>query len=61
MFEYRAATHAEREAQKMFRQVDAAKVLTDQEKVQKAFHDNRERLKAERLLRQAISQESETK
>jgi len=46
-------TKAEREARKAFRQVDAEKVMTEHEIAQKAFHANRERLKAERLAREA--------
>jgi hypothetical protein len=47
-------TKAEREAQKAFRQVDAKKAMTEYETAQKAFHANRERLKAERLAREAV-------
>jgi hypothetical protein len=47
-------TKAEREAQKAFRQVDAKKAMTEHESAQKAFHANRERLKAERLAREAV-------
>jgi hypothetical protein len=46
-------TKAEREARKAFRQVDAEKALTEHEIAQKAFHANRERLKAKRLAREA--------
>jgi hypothetical protein len=46
-------TMAEREARKAFRQVDAEKAMTEYETAQKAFHANRERLKAERLAREA--------
>jgi hypothetical protein len=46
-------TKAEREALKAFRQVDAEKAMTEYETAQKAFHANRERLKAERLAREA--------
>jgi hypothetical protein len=44
---------AEREARKAFRQVDAKEAMTEYETAQKAFHANRERLKAERLAREA--------
>jgi hypothetical protein len=50
-FERKVTTPAEREARKAFRQVEAAKAMTDHEKAQKTFNDNRERLKAERLAR----------
>jgi hypothetical protein len=46
-------TTAERNAREAFRQVDADKAMTEHEKAQKAFHKNRERLKAERLAREA--------
>ena len=46
-------TKAERDARKAFRQVDAEKAMTEHEIVHKAFHANRERLKAERLAREA--------
>lgn len=44
---------AERNARKAFRQVDAEKAMTEQETAQRAFDKNRERLKAERLAREA--------
>jgi hypothetical protein len=46
-------TKAEREVRKVFRQVDAEKAGTEYETAQKAFQANRERLKAERLAREA--------
>lgn len=46
-------TPAEREALKVFGQVNAEKVPSEHEKAQKAFHENRERLKALRLAREA--------
>jgi hypothetical protein len=46
-------TKAERDARKAFRQVDAKKAMTEHEIAQKAFIANRERLKAERLAREA--------
>lgn len=49
----RRASTVEREAHKVFRQAEAKKALTDYAKAQKTFHDNRERLKAERLAREA--------
>jgi len=53
-FERRGAMNpAEREARKVFRAVEAEKAMTDYEKAQKAFHENRERLKTERLAREA--------
>jgi hypothetical protein len=44
---------AEREARRAFRQVDAEKAMTEHEIAQKAFSNNRERLKTERLAREA--------
>ena len=49
----RQLTKAERVARKAFRQVDAEKAITEHEIAQKAFYKNRERLKAERLAREA--------
>jgi hypothetical protein len=46
-------TKAEREARKAFRQVDASVAMTEHQTAQKAFNANRERLKAERLAREA--------
>ena len=46
-------TNAEREAHKAFRQVDAEVAMSEHEIAQKAFSQNRERLKAERLAREA--------
>jgi DNA-directed RNA polymerase alpha subunit len=48
-------TKAEREAQKAFRQDDAKKAMTEHEIAQKAFSTNHERLKAERLAREAVT------
>jgi hypothetical protein len=52
-FERKVITPAEREARKLFREVDAAKAMTEHEREQRAFHENRERLKALRLAREA--------
>jgi hypothetical protein len=60
-FERKVATPAEREARKAFRQVEAAKAMTDHEKAQKSFNDNRERLKAERLAREAAELKAKRK
>ena len=46
---------AEREARKAFRQVDAEKAMSEHEIAQMAFSNNRERLKAERLQREAAT------
>jgi hypothetical protein len=50
--ERKVLTPAEREARKLFREVDAAKAVTEYERQQKAFQENRERLKALRLARE---------
>ena len=52
-FERKVISPAEREARKAFKEVDTAKVLTEQERAQKAFQENRERLRALRLAREA--------
>lgn len=52
-FDRKLITPAEREARKAFRQVDAKKAMTEHEIAEKAFSNNRERLKAERLAREA--------
>lgn len=51
-FDRKSLTGAEREARKAFRQVEAEKVMTEHQSFQKAFHENRERLKADRLARE---------
>jgi hypothetical protein len=52
-FERRKTTHAEREARKAFKAVETTQAMTDYAKAQKAHQENRERLKAERLARDA--------
>lgn len=49
----RRLTPAERAARAAFRKEEAQAAMTDYERDQKAFHKNRERLKAERLARAA--------
>jgi hypothetical protein len=46
-------TRARREADKAFKTVETEKVTTDYAKAQRSFNENRERLKAERLAREA--------
>jgi hypothetical protein len=55
-FDRKVPTPAEREARKHFREVDAAKAMTEHQRSQKAFHENRERLRALRLARDAAEQ-----
>jgi hypothetical protein len=52
-FERKIITPAEREARKFFKEADATKAMTEHEQAQKAFKENRERLKALRLAREA--------
>ena len=53
-------TPAEREARKVFAAQEAEKALSDYEAQQRAFHANRERLKAERLAREAAAVRSKS-
>ena len=46
-------TKAERDARALFRTDETKKAMTEHEKTEKSFHENRERLKAERLAREA--------
>lgn len=46
-------TLARQVAEKAFKEVDAAKLLSEHQLCEKAFFENRERLKAERLAREA--------
>jgi hypothetical protein len=52
-FESKPITKAERDARSAIRQLDAEKAMSEHETAQKAFSANRERLKAERLTREA--------
>jgi hypothetical protein len=52
-FERKMTTPAEREARRAFKDAEAAKAMTEYERAQKAFHENRERLRALRLAREA--------
>src|SRR5215468_10324746 len=49
----RTLTPEERKARDAARRADAEQAMREHEAAQKAFHDNRERLKAERLAREA--------
>jgi hypothetical protein len=59
MFERRPASRAELEARKAFKpgQLDS----TEYARAQKAFHENRERLKSARLAREAAANDSASK
>jgi hypothetical protein len=52
-FERKVISPAEREARKAFKEVDAVKAMTEHARAQKAFQENRERLKTLRLAREA--------
>ena len=58
----RRVTPAEREALKVFgpEPVKTEKAVSEHEKAQKAFHENRERLKALRLAREAAEKAKRT-
>ena len=51
---------AEREAGKAFKAVEGKQAMDDYAKSQKALHENRERLKGERLAREADALKSKT-
>jgi hypothetical protein len=53
--ESKKPTAAQREAQKAFREADAKTAMSEYERDKKAFHANRERLRAERLAREAAA------
>ena len=56
-FERKVITPAEREARKAFREAEATKAMTDHDRAQKAFQENRERLKGLRLAREAAAKD----
>jgi RNA-splicing ligase RtcB len=58
--ERRVTTPADEEALKVFGQVKTEKAVSEHEKAQKAFHENRERLKALRLAREAAEKAKRT-
>ncbi|MGY3622392.1 hypothetical protein [Bradyrhizobium sp. USDA 10063] len=51
--ERKVPTAAQREARQAFKEADAKVAISEYERAQQAFHANRERLKAERLAREA--------
>jgi hypothetical protein len=59
--ESKSPTAAQRQAQKAFREADAKVAMSEYERTQKAFHANRERLKAERLAREAAATVGESR
>ena len=54
-FRRKPLTPEQRQARDAARRVEAEKAMRDHEAAQKAFHANRERLKAERLAREAAA------
>jgi hypothetical protein len=52
-FERKVISPAEREARKLFKEADPVKAMTEHERSQKAFYENRDRLRALRLARKA--------
>jgi hypothetical protein len=53
--ERKVPTAAQREARRAFKEADAKVALSEYERTQRAFHANRERLRAERLAREAVA------
>jgi hypothetical protein len=51
---FKPLSNAERAAHEAFRQPKVDAVVSDQQAEQTAFNDNRERLKTERLAREAL-------
>jgi len=56
MFERKPASRAELEARKAFKPAEPES--TEYARAQKSFHENRERLKSERLAREAAAADS---
>jgi hypothetical protein len=54
-FRRKPLTPEQRQARDATRRVEAEKAMRDHEAAQKAFYENRERLRAERLAREASS------
>jgi hypothetical protein len=54
-------TVEERKARDQARRVDAAQAMLEYEAAQKAFYKNRERLRAERLAREAAASEKRSR
>ena len=54
-YERSMPTATQRGARKAFKEADAKVALSEYERTQEAFHANRERLKAERLAREAAA------
>ncbi|MBR0778090.1 hypothetical protein JQ543_10435 [Bradyrhizobium diazoefficiens] len=54
-FRRKPLTPEQRQARDAARRVEAEKAMRDHEETQRAFHANRERLRAERLAREAAA------
>lgn len=54
-FERKTISPAVLEARKAFKEIKAKSAMTDHDMAQKTFDENRERLKAERLAREAAA------
>ena len=54
MMKQKATTAATREAERAFKKVETKTAIGEHEKAQKSFDENRERLKAERIAREAV-------
>lgn len=54
-------TKEQRETRKAVREAEAKKVMAEHERKQKAFNENRERLRAERLAREAANSDEKNK
>ena len=61
MSERTTVTRAELEARKAFKPSQPATTETEYARTQKALHDNRERLRSERLAREAAAAERSSK
>ena len=57
MIQRTPTSHAKREANRAFKPPKPEKQTNEYAKLQRAFHDNRERLKSERLAREANTAE----
>ncbi len=57
-FRRKPLTPEQRQARDASRRIEAEKAMRDHEAAQKAFYDNRERLRAERLAREAAAPKS---
>jgi hypothetical protein len=58
MFKNEANTRHRREANNAFKAIGPEKPITDYAKAAQSFQENRERLKAERLAREAAAKDS---